>query len=75
MGMSLSQAQKNAARTESIGHLVVWGDFEYFMVNRQIFRANVNNPMGTDGFRQGARYECTLEQWTTLKGILGIPSI
>jgi hypothetical protein len=59
----------------SIGHIVVWGEFEYFAHDHAIYRANVANPIGVDGIRQGARFECMLAQWPTLRGILGIPSI
>jgi hypothetical protein len=55
---------------KSIGHLAFFGEFEYFVNGREIFRASVSNPIDTKGFRQGARFECFLEQWGTLLAIL-----
>jgi hypothetical protein len=57
MGMSLAEAMENAARGESFGHLGYAHGFEYFMFNGEVYRAPYENPMGTTGYRQGARWE------------------
>jgi hypothetical protein len=34
-----------------------WG-FEYFTYDGAVYRADYSNPLDTNGYRQGARFEC-----------------
>jgi hypothetical protein len=56
----------------SIGTLATANGFEYFVADRAVYRAPLANPLDTRGYRQGARFECHLEQWPTLQRILGL---
>ncbi len=42
----------------STGHIANIGTFEYFIFNNgELFRAPLHNPVMTDGYRGGARWE------------------
>jgi hypothetical protein len=57
---------------KSNGHILFSGEWEYFTVNGQVYRANVNNPIDIQGYRQGARWECSLPQWEQYRKIYGL---
>lgn len=44
--------------------------FEYFIHDGAIYRAPSANPVGVDGYRQGARFECHVQQWQYLVVLL-----
>jgi hypothetical protein len=54
----------------SHGTLGIYGDFEYFQVDDLIYRANSSNPLGVNGYRQGARFECKSIYWPERRAML-----
>ena len=62
--MTAAEALTNSQRTESIGHLADRDGYEYMIgPDGAIYRAPLYNPMGLNGYRQGARFECTASSW------------
>lgn len=60
----------------SKGTLGIFGEFEYFHYDGEVFRASIHNPIGVNGYRQGARFECRLNHWNERNAMLhkaGIP--
>lgn len=56
--------------SKSDGHLAFIGEYEYFRVKTDIYKANVDNPLSDfqgDKLRVGARWECTTVAWDSCK--------
>lgn len=58
--VDISNGKRPLVLLTSIGHIGFAYGFEYFWAaNGDLYRANVNNPLDTEGYRMGARFEST----------------
>lgn len=48
---------------KSKGHIGFTSTHEYFKIGKDIYRAKIEDYIGTDGYRVGARFESTLAAW------------
>jgi hypothetical protein len=59
--------------TLSKGHVAFVGGFEYFIAaNGDLYRASTANPLATNGYRQGARFEATKVSMPAVLKLYGI---
>jgi len=54
---------------QSYNRLAVIGGFEFFRHGRVVLRANMRDPIQTDGYRHG-RFECFMSMWKHAEPVL-----
>lgn len=67
--MTTEQAIANASRSESFGHLGIYGDYEYYERNGYIVEAPLWNAMSIEGYRNG-RVRARSHAWESLRNRL-----